>query len=118
MRLSLYLLWRNWGKGEDRRYRAMREKHGNRFWWVSLLTVFLLQAILLWFISWPVQMGMVFGESLGILDAVGTLVCLMGIAIEAIADCQLTRFKSDPANDGKVLDHGPVALYPPSKLLW
>ena len=27
------------------RYRAMRERHGGRFWWVSLFTVFLLQAM-------------------------------------------------------------------------
>ncbi len=39
-RLSLYLLWRNRGHGEDKRYRAMREHHGSRFWWISLLTVF------------------------------------------------------------------------------
>jgi steroid 5-alpha reductase family enzyme len=31
LRLSLYLLWRNWDHGEDRRYAAMRAHHGRRF---------------------------------------------------------------------------------------
>ncbi|MFO7539009.1 MAG: DUF1295 domain-containing protein, partial [Chloroflexota bacterium] len=28
LRLSLYLLWRNWGKGEDFRYQEFRQKYG------------------------------------------------------------------------------------------
>lgn len=106
LRLSTYLLWRNWGSGEDHRYQAMREKHGATFWWVSLFTVFLLQAILLWFISWPIQLGMLFRMPLGILDWVGTLICLLGIAFETIGDWQLARFKRDSANKGKVLSQG------------
>jgi steroid 5-alpha reductase family enzyme len=35
----------------------MRKKHGNSFWWVSLFTVFGLQALLLWVISLVVQIG-------------------------------------------------------------
>jgi steroid 5-alpha reductase family enzyme len=57
LRLSLFLAWRNWGHGEDRRYRAMRDHHGARFWWVSLVTVFSLQAAILWFIALPLQFG-------------------------------------------------------------
>ena len=62
VRLSLFLLWRNWGHGEDRRYRAMRDHHGPRFWWVSLFTVFLLQAAILWFVSLPIQVSMSWNE--------------------------------------------------------
>src|SRR5579872_2243798 len=50
LRLSLFLLRRNWGHAEDRRYLAMRGHHGWRFWWISLFTVFLLQGTLLWFV--------------------------------------------------------------------
>ncbi|QEG36856.1 DUF1295 domain-containing protein [Bythopirellula goksoeyrii] len=106
LRLSLYLFWRNWATGEDRRYRAMREKHGRSFWWVSLFTVFLLQAVLMWFISWPVQLGMLLSEPLGVLDVMGTLLCMIGIAFETTGDWQLARFKRLPANKGKVLDTG------------
>ena len=55
LRLSLYLLWRNWGHGEDPRYAAMRTHHGTSFWWISLGTVFGLQGLLLWIISFPIQ---------------------------------------------------------------
>ena len=55
LRLSLFLMWRNLGHGEDRRYAAMRAHHGAGFWWVSLFTVFLLQGAILWFVSLPIQ---------------------------------------------------------------
>ena len=51
LRLGGYLLWRNWGEGEDRRYQRMRRGWGDRFWWVSYGTVYLLQAALLWIVS-------------------------------------------------------------------
>ena len=57
LRLAIYLGWRNSGEGEDRRYTKMREKHGEQFWWLSLLTVFLLQGTLMWFISLTFQSG-------------------------------------------------------------
>ena len=106
-RLSLYLFWRNHGKPEDYRYAAMREKHGARFWWVSLLTVFLLQGILLWFVSLPVQVvaGSEFA-SLGWLDGIGAAVWAIGFIFESVGDYQLARFRSDPANRGKVLETG------------
>src|SRR3989304_2661790 len=36
VRLSAYILWRNWGKGEDYRYRTGRGRAGAKFWWASL----------------------------------------------------------------------------------
>lgn len=107
LRLSVYLLWRNWGKGEDRRYRAMRETHGERFWFVSLATVFILQGLIMWFVSWPVQFGVLLGEeTLGILDCLVLGLWVIGITFETIGDLQLAKFKSDPANQGRVLSHG------------
>jgi steroid 5-alpha reductase family enzyme len=47
LRLSLHILWRNRGKGEDYRYREMRERNPRTFPWRSLLTVFWLQSVLL-----------------------------------------------------------------------
>lgn len=106
LRLSGYLTWRNWGHGEDRRYQAMREKHGSRFWLVSLLTVFILQAVLMWLISWPVQTAIVSRGALNPLDYFGVGLGLLGIAYESVADFQLARFKANPANKGRVLDMG------------
>ena len=42
-----------WGQGEDYRYREMRERNPATFPVRSLLTVFWLQAVLLWAISAP-----------------------------------------------------------------
>ena len=39
-RLGWHLWMRNRRSGEDPRYRAMRDRHGTRFGWVSLFTVF------------------------------------------------------------------------------
>ena len=57
VRLAGYLFWRNHGKGEDFRYRAMRKRWGPRFGLISLVTVFVLQGTLMWIVSLPVQLG-------------------------------------------------------------
>ncbi len=108
VRLSLYLLWRNAGHGEDRRYAAMRQFHGPRFWWVSLFTVFLLQAVILWFVSWPIQASASVGsqQPLGCLDGLGLAMWTIGFLFEAVGDWQLARFKANPANSGRVMDRG------------
>lgn len=107
-RLSLFLLYRNWGHGEDRRYTAMRAYHGQRFWWVSLFSVFLLQALLLWFIAWPLQVAMTHRNSpeWSWIDVVGLIVWVIGFTFETVGDWQLARFKADPANAGRVMDRG------------
>ena len=108
LRLSMYLLWRNWGHGEDRRYQAMRAHQGQRFWWLSLLTVFWLQAAILWFVSLPVQVTAVTDDAgpIGWLDAIGGALFLVGFGFETVGDWQLARFKRDPANRGQVMDRG------------
>lgn len=108
LRLSLFLLWRNWGHEEDRRYAAMRKHHGPRFWWISLVTVFLLQGAILWFVSFPLQVLAAYRSAspLGGLDAIGAAFWTVGFFFETVGDWQLARFKSKPANAGKVMDRG------------
>jgi steroid 5-alpha reductase family enzyme len=106
LRLGGYLLWRNWGAGEDPRYQAMRRHFGARFPLVSLASVFGLQGVLMWFVSLPVQVAMASPGSLGALDAVGTLTVAIGLGFESVGDLQLARFKADPANAGRVMDRG------------
>ena len=108
LRLAVYITWRNWGQGEDRRYQAMRAKHGDKFWLVSLGTVFTLQAGLMWVISLAVQLGQLEPQPAHFtwLDIVGVLVWYTGLMFEAGGDWQLARFKADPANRGKVMDQG------------
>ncbi len=108
LRLCAYLTWRNWGQGEDYRYRAMRTYHGDRFSFISLITVFLFQGVLTWFISLPLQIGISgrLAEPLNPLDYLGAGLWLVGLVFETAGDFQLARFKANPANAGKVMDRG------------
>ena len=47
---------------------------------------------------------------LGLGDAIGVLIAVVAIVGEAISDGQLSAFKRDPANKGKVCDTGLWAL--------
>lgn len=104
LRLAGYLAWRNLGKGEDFRYRAMRRRYGERFGLASLIVVFGLQGLLMWVVSLPVQAAA--GGELGPTDAMGIALFAVGFFFETTGDIQLARFKKDPANQGKVLDTG------------
>ncbi len=109
VRLSIYLLWRNVGKGEDRRYQAMRSRIGPNFWWISLFSVFMLQGVLLWLISMPVQIGQwspALFQTVSFFDVVGLTLYSVGLFFESVGDAQLARFKSDPANKGRVMNRG------------
>jgi steroid 5-alpha reductase family enzyme len=108
VRLAWHIFRRNHGRGEDRRYAAMRSKHGDRFWWISLFTVFLLQAVILWFLSWPllVSASALHGYGFSWLDAVGIIGWVVGFAFEAVGDWQLARFRANPRHLDKVMDEG------------
>jgi steroid 5-alpha reductase family enzyme len=109
LRLSIYLSWRNTGKGEDFRYRQFRRKYGeHRYWWVSFFQVFLLQGVLMWLISAPLLGAQIYGANarLNLLDLLGVLLWLTGFIFEAGGDYQMARFKADPANKGKVMATG------------
>lgn len=108
MRLSLYLTWRNWGKGEDSRYEAWRNKSASTFWLQSLFKVFVLQALFLWVISLSMQFAQMSAvpERLTLWDIFGALLWLIGFCFEAAGDAQLAAFKADPKNRGKVMNRG------------
>jgi len=108
LRLTVYLAWRNLGKGEDHRYQAMRERFGPRFGLISLPLVFLLQGLLILVVSLPIQWSHAHHgpATLGVLDALGLASFALGFAFESVGDWQLARFKADPANRGRVMDRG------------
>ncbi|UCH87099.1 MAG: DUF1295 domain-containing protein [Dehalococcoidia bacterium] len=108
LRLALYVLWRNWGRGEDYRYQKWRQEAGEKFWWTSLFQVFLLQGALLWLISAPILAAQFNDDPdyFTVFDLLGTLAWGVGFFFEAVGDWQLARFKSDPANKGKVMRRG------------
>jgi len=107
VRLSAFITWRNWGHGEDARYAAMRAKRPATFTSRSLVSVFLLQAVLAWLISVPLLAATVLdGGPLGPLDVLAVIVWTVGFVFEAGGDAQLARFLAEPANRGKVMDRG------------
>lgn len=107
VRLGLHIGARNIGSGEDRRYRTMREKGGTLFPFTSLFKVFLLQGILMFIISLPVQIVQVrAGPSFDIPLVIGSIVWLTGFIFETVGDEQLRRFIADPDNKGKVMERG------------
>jgi len=109
LRLAGYLAIRNIGKGEDFRYREFRRKYGaRRYWWFSYFQTFLLQGALIMIVSLPllgISMGPRSGN-LNLLDYFGILIWVIGFTFEAGGDFQLSRFKGDPNNKGKVLNRG------------
>jgi steroid 5-alpha reductase family enzyme len=117
LRLAAYITRRNWGHGEDRRYRAIRARHEPGFAWKSLYLVFGLQAVLAWLVAAPCLVGMASTRPLGALDAIGAALAAFGIAFEAIGDFQMARFQADAANRGQVHGPRPLALHAPPQLL-
>ena len=106
-RLSGYLLWRNWGTGEDKRYVAMRKHFGDKFWWFSLIQTFGLQGALVLIVSLPVQLTAAGDDvALGWVAWLGAAIWLVGFTFETVGDAQLARFKAKPENKGQVMDRG------------
>jgi steroid 5-alpha reductase family enzyme len=108
-RLGAYLWWRNHGKGEDPRYTAaFRQRIQRHLHWHTLTKVFLIQGLLIWLISMPVQVAQFLERpaALGIPAFLGAALWAVGFAFEAVGDAQLARFKADPGNRGRVMNQG------------
>jgi steroid 5-alpha reductase family enzyme len=108
LRLSLHILWRNWGRGEDFRYRAWREQAGHAWWWRSYLKVFLLQGAVMWLVAAPVVAVLSQGRQAAFswIDGLAIVTWVVGFVFEAAGDWQLARFKSHPANKGRLMTGG------------
>jgi steroid 5-alpha reductase family enzyme len=109
-RMSIYLVRRNWGHGEDPRYTRLRQwvRPGWPFHWLSLRQVFLLQGAVIWTLTLPQQIAMVTGSSagFGLLAGAGLGLWCLGFFFETVGDYQLSRFRADPMRRGQVLDTG------------
>lgn len=105
LRLAAHIWARH--KGEDHRYAAMRTRFAGKWWWMSLFQVFLLQAILIWFVPAPLVAAVLYSHMPMVwLDYAGITVAALALLFEALADFQLAAFRADPGNKGKVMDKG------------
>jgi steroid 5-alpha reductase family enzyme len=107
LRLAWHMVNKSAGKGEDPRYRKVLR---DDFSAVNVLRkIFLLQAVIAWFISLPLQLSAVLGPTPSALRPVlivGVVVWLVGVVFEAVGDRQLRAFKADPAHKGLIMDRG------------
>lgn len=105
-RLGVYL-WRRVGsEREDGRYRRMREEWGEKTQ-RNMFVFFQIQA--LWAVMFALPMLAAARNAsapLGWLDALGVALWAASIAGASNADRQLARFRSNPANRGKVCRDG------------
>lgn len=106
VRLAVHIGLRGRGEPEDPRYdRLLSRAPGSRDLY-ALRMVYLLQAGIMWFVSWPVQIGAYDPDRLSFWIVPGVLVWLIGFGFETIGDAQLARFRGNPSNKGKVLNTG------------
>ncbi len=110
-RLGLYLLRRWLREGEDQRYERIlrKDREKGRFALAALTKVWLGQAVLLFLVSSPAQIGILAAggmDTLAPLAWAGLALYAIGIFFEWTGDWQLAQFKADPANQGKILDTG------------
>jgi steroid 5-alpha reductase family enzyme len=106
VRLFTYLTWRNWGPHEDHRYAEIRRNNAPNFAFKSIYIVFGFQAVLAWIISLPIYGAISSANPMNSLDYIGIVIVCLGFIWETIADWQLTVFKRNYANKGKVLNTG------------
>jgi steroid 5-alpha reductase family enzyme len=86
-RLTIHIMSRNLGKGEDRRYQAFRSANPRTTPLLAAQTSTL-------------------PDRLTVFDVAGVALWAAGLLFEAVGDWQLARFRSDPDNNGKVLQTG------------
>ena len=105
-RLARHMHTRNRGKGEDPRYEKMLADQPGDPFLVAVRKVYLVQGAAIWFVSLPLQVSAASGDGVVWVAILGAAVWLLGIVFEAVGDAQLSRFKADPGNKGKVMDRG------------
>ncbi|WP_379064253.1 DUF1295 domain-containing protein [Mesorhizobium sp. UC22_110] len=106
LRLGIHITARTARSGDDPRYGQLREEWGKAF-----------NTRLFWFLQIQALAALVLALSimlaahnpapgLRFFDWLGVAVLIVAVAGEALADRQLSDFRSDPANKGKVCDVG------------
>lgn len=110
LRLTLLMMKRKIGYGEDVRYTKLREwkEPGISFNLFVLKQVFLLQGVVIWFVTLPIQLSLSISntDQFNIFNNIGLIIIILGFFWEVIGDYQLNEFKKDPSNKDKFLKDG------------
>ncbi|MFA6573970.1 MAG: DUF1295 domain-containing protein [Nocardioides sp.] len=106
LRLAWHIRRRAVGHGEDPRYEellggSLRQAGMG----VAVRKVFVVQALALWFVSWPVQVGAASTVRSWPVVAAGVTLWAVGMVFETVGDAQLAAYRADP-DRGPVLDRG------------
>ncbi len=117
LRLAAYVGWRNHGKPEDPRYRDLLSRaKGNKNAY-AFRVIYLLQALILWVATLPIQAGMLERAPAGPITIIGAAAWLGGFVFESVGDWQLATVQGRSRAPGH--DHGPrpVAVHQAPELL-
>jgi len=107
LRLAIHITLRNRGRAEDYRYRQWREDWGDQFVWRTFLQVFMLQGLFMLLVSFPIIAVNTYDRGgFGALEVLGIVIWGIGFFFETVGDYQLSAFKRDPDNEGKLLTSG------------
>ncbi|SDJ41543.1 Steroid 5-alpha reductase family enzyme [Frankineae bacterium MT45] len=106
LRLAGYIHWRNHGKPEDPRYTALMKRRTGPLIPYVVKNIFWAQGWVMWVVAIPISVAMVEHQPVNALTWLGVALAAVGLFFEAVGDAQLARFKSDPANAGKLMDKG------------
>jgi len=106
LRLSIYIFLRNHDRGEDYRYKNWR-KTWKHFTLRSFFQIFMLQGFIMQIVALPIIMvNAGVPRSTGFFDVIGLIIFLCGFLFEAIGDWQMSQFKKQPENAGKLMTTG------------
>jgi len=108
LRLFLYISIRNWGKPEDYRYVAMKDKWGNNHPRVqAFFKVFMLQGLFMMIVAVPIHAAFLITVEVNLVwILIAIVLFLIGFYFETIGDIQLRKFIKNPANKGKIMQSG------------
>ena len=107
IRLSGYIFGRHRNVGEDYRYAQWRKEWGKYVVPRAFFQIFMLQGVFMYIIALPLIIAM--GNSavgLNWMSYIGIALWLIGFLFEAVGDWQKSKFKANPANQGKIMQSG------------
>jgi steroid 5-alpha reductase family enzyme len=106
LRLAGYIHLRNHGKGEDPRYTSLMKRRTGPLIPYVIKTIFWAQGWVMWVVAIPITVAMFERERVNVITWIGVGLAAIGLFFETTGDAQLARFKSNPANAGKIMDRG------------